>query len=67
MDGRSARGVAGDFRLLGFVVDRDGVVVDSQNNPELVGTNLNDLLGADVLGDIPSDGIWVTDPVYPNG
>ena len=57
MDGRRGSGVAGDFRLFGFVVDRDGVVVDSQNNPELVGTNLNDLLGADVLGDVPPDGI----------
>ena len=48
-----------DGLWLGFVAARDGLVVSAEHNPELVGTDITDLLGAGVLDGADPVGEWI--------
>lgn len=52
---------AHDGLWLGFVAARDGLVVSAEHNPELIGTDITDLLGTGVLDGADPDGEWITE------
>lgn len=50
-----------DGLWLGFVAARDGLVVSAEHNPDLVGTNIAELLGTGALDEADNDGQWITE------
>ena len=51
-----------DGQWVGFVADPDGQVVSAALNPELLGENINDVLGVEVTGEATESGTWITRP-----
>ena len=58
-----------DREWVEFVADADGEIVSAYYNPELLGVNIGDLLGIDIVSEATGSGNWITaissDPATP--